>query len=116
MSSEAEAQFQKVRVLAGDSPYGLGDWGGLLARTGRPAQARRVLADLQDFDRRRYAVHVDMAKVHLALGDNERALTLLEQAHHNLEMLNMVKVDPAWQELRRDPRFRNLLERMNLAP
>ena len=51
-----------------------------------------------------------------ALGDRERAFALIEELYRtrSLELLSL-KGDPAWDDLRGDPRFRELLQRFGLT-
>ncbi|NIN72191.1 MAG: hypothetical protein GTO46_09800 [Gemmatimonadetes bacterium] len=59
--------------------------------------------------------HVDVAKSHLQIGQLEEALTHLELGFERRRP-NMVflGVDPAWDPLRSDPRFKDLLVRLKL--
>jgi len=57
-----------------------------------------------------------VALVHIALGDNERAFTTLEQAFQQKgESLILLKVDPRLEPIRSDPRYRAMLRRIGLA-
>lgn len=56
-----------------------------------------------------------IARMHAALGDREQTLSWLEKAltHRDGQLLN-VKVDAAFDPFRQDPRFRRIIEQMNL--
>jgi len=58
---------------------------------------------------------LDTAAIYAALGDKEKALSLLSRAfdEHNMWLMNL-KVDPRWDSLQSDARFQNLLERVGL--
>jgi hypothetical protein len=58
---------------------------------------------------------LDTAAIYAALGDKEKALSLLSRAfdEHNMWLMNL-KVDPRWDSLHSDARFQNLLERVGL--
>jgi hypothetical protein len=50
------------------------------------------------------------------LGDNEAALEWLTRAFQEQPLTLMgIKTDPAFDDLRTDPRFQSILEQMNLA-
>ena len=56
---------------------------------------------------------VDLARAQLALGQTERALELLAEAAESRDrQLLTVWTDPAWDTLRTDPRFREILARI----
>jgi hypothetical protein len=58
-----------------------------------------------------------VARIYAALGKNEDALRWLETAYRErAEWLVMVKVDMPLDGLRTDPRFQDLLRRMNFPP
>jgi hypothetical protein len=110
---KAVAEFQKVRALSGQSPYGLGGLGYALARSGNRIEALKILTELEEFSKQGYAVQVGIAAVHLGLGDKDRAFAWLEEAVREREAWDL-KLDPFWQELRPDPRSTELLRKMNL--
>jgi adenylate cyclase len=56
------------------------------------------------------------AALYAVLGDKDQAFNMLERAYDRRELwLVYLKVDPAWDSLRTDPRFQNLLHRVGLA-
>jgi adenylate cyclase len=58
----------------------------------------------------------DRAWYYANFGDKEKALDNLEQAYrHRVFMLAFVKADPVFDNLRSEPRFTELLKKMNLA-
>jgi serine/threonine-protein kinase len=55
----------------------------------------------------------ELALIHLGLGDNEKALSEMEQAYkERSDMLVYLSVDPRLDALRPDARFRALLQRI----
>lgn len=55
------------------------------------------------------------AVIYAFLGDNERALDRLEEAFRSRAfMIVFIKADPVYDPLRNEPRFRSILQRMNL--
>ncbi len=58
-----------------------------------------------------------VAQLHLVLGDREMAIRVLERAYgEHSPVLTYAMVDPRWDALRADPRFKDLLRRLNLPP
>ncbi len=58
-----------------------------------------------------------VAEIYANLGDKDKALEWLSKAiDERDDNLEWIKVHPAFDDLRSDPRFQNLLRRINLAP
>jgi hypothetical protein len=63
-------------------------------------------------------IHIPLdaiALVHVALGEKDEALSLLEEAfaQHNV-LFYWLKADPRFDPVRSDPRFQHLLRRLGL--
>ena len=59
---------------------------------------------------------VKAAKLHCQLGEIDQAFTWLERAYDNRDpKLVMLKAEPYWDPVRDDPRYHDLLRRMNLV-
>jgi tetratricopeptide (TPR) repeat protein len=55
-----------------------------------------------------------LAAVYVALGDKDRAISLIEKDYqHRSNWLNHLKVDPVMDPLRQEPRFKQLMRKMN---
>jgi TolB-like protein/DNA-binding SARP family transcriptional activator/Flp pilus assembly protein TadD len=88
----------------------------ILALRGSPDQARAILADLEPRTDTAYVPSYEIARVHEALGDTERALDWLERAfHERSHSMVFLEVDPALAALRPHPRFRSLTTRVGLS-
>jgi tetratricopeptide (TPR) repeat protein len=87
------------------------------AVAGHEAQARDTLAELRrvsDHTWQTYYASFSFARIHAALGERERAFELLEEAYRRkCSTLALLKVDPAFDVLRADPRFHDLVRRLN---
>jgi serine/threonine protein kinase/tetratricopeptide (TPR) repeat protein len=88
----------------------------LLARAGRRQEAIAILEELTEQSRTTYVPPTDFAKIHLALENHDEAFEWLEKAFELRDAdLFMTNVSPEWDPLRGDPRFDDLLHRLNLA-
>ena len=112
---EAAAAFREA-VAASDSPaLATADLGVVAAARGRPAEARAVLDGLRVEARERYVSPVAFAVLYLSLGEHDSAFEALERAHRDRRgWLAYLRVEPAVDPVRGDPRFTRLLERMKL--
>ncbi len=99
------------------TPERTGVLGYAYARAGRPLDARRLLTELHQTARKGEVPPVSFAIIHLGLGKKELALEWMEKAYQARDWhLTLVKVDPVFDPLRADPRFQDLLRRMNFSP
>ena len=64
----------------------------------------------------KYVSPIDYAIYHAQLGETDQAFEWLETAFERHDVLSSLKVDTYWDSIRDDPRFTDLLRRMNLAP
>ncbi|HSA93525.1 MAG TPA: tetratricopeptide repeat protein [Terriglobales bacterium] len=85
------------------------------AHAGRVAEARHKLDRLKALSREHYVPALYLAILAAALGDNNDAFRYLEQGYaERSEGLLYVGVEPGFRDLRRDPRFGDLLRRIGL--
>ena len=114
---EAIAEFQKARVLTANSPEILGLLGYGYGMAGLKREAQDVLKELDNLARQnRYVSSFSRATVHIGLGETYLAFRWLEQAYEErLWYLGLLAVDPLFDRLRADPRYTDLLRRMNLT-
>ncbi len=86
------------------------------AVAGKTAQARKILDDLHSLAETQYVLPYGFALIHTGLGEYEEALEWLERAYQDRNLwMPFLQVEPRWDPLRSDPRFQDLLCRMNLA-
>jgi hypothetical protein len=60
-----------------------------------------------------------MAVIYVGLGEKDKAFEWLEKAYEERSIaafFGFIKADPVYDPLRSDPRFADLLRRMNLQP
>jgi serine/threonine-protein kinase len=105
----------ELEPFAGRAPRYDEKLGYIYAIAGRRADAERILAGLNERSRREYVPSYSRAFIHVGLGENEQALTWLERGYDQRDFgLRDMKVDPALDPLRSEPRFKALLRRVNL--
>lgn len=110
--AEAISQF----IKSGNGPDSLGHRGNAYARAGKPAAARKTIAELQENVRRNGVGRYEIALVYAGLGEKQEAFNWLEEAYdaHDVGLLYL-KIDPCLDTLRSDPRFDDLVRRVGLA-
>ncbi len=86
-----------------------------LARAGDGMAARDILAALDSTTASGYVSPVELARVHVALGEVERALDLLERAVEvGATGVVLVNVEPAFDPVRGSPRFGRIVRRLGV--
>jgi TolB-like protein/tetratricopeptide (TPR) repeat protein len=84
--------------------------------TGRSAEARKGLEKLKDLSPQPHGSSWHLAMVHLALGERDRALDLLEQAFRDRAWeIRLLPIEPLFDSLRTDPRFAALVSKVRLS-
>ncbi|HSE17674.1 MAG TPA: tetratricopeptide repeat protein [Pyrinomonadaceae bacterium] len=116
MYPEAIAEFQTGVKLSG-SPLMLALLGHAYAVSGKSAEARQVLNDLQQLQGQRYVSPYTVAAIHAGLGNQEQAFKWLETAveERDIWLMNL-KVDPVFAKLRTNRQFTDILARIRLRP
>jgi TolB-like protein/tetratricopeptide (TPR) repeat protein len=86
-----------------------------LAKSGHRDEAVAVLERLEELAAHEYVSMYDLALLHLALGARDMAFEYLSKAYDDYSsFLPFLNVDARVDELRSDPRFHAVVQRMNL--
>jgi serine/threonine-protein kinase len=84
------------------------------AKVGDRDEARDVLEKLDELSTHVYVPSYELALLHLALGDTNRAFVQLSKAYDDFSsFLPFFNVDARFDEVRTDPRFQTLVQRLN---
>jgi tetratricopeptide (TPR) repeat protein len=110
--SEGIEECKKAVTLAGQMPMYLSVLGYAYASAGRKAEAESMLGGLKRMSKRTYVSPAAIARVYAGLGERNEAFAWLERALQERSLSFPPNVDPAWDSLRSDPRFQDLLRRM----
>jgi serine/threonine-protein kinase len=112
--AEAVTQFEKAVELDPKSvtyQTGLGEAYGLV---GQRARAQKILDDLIKEEPRRYVSPYGVAAIYAGLGNKKESFRWLEKAFKGHDDgLGNLRIDPTWEPLRSDPRYQELVERLN---
>jgi len=113
--TDAIAEYEKARRKGGDSDMILGPLGNALARAGRVAEARSMLAKIDPASRPDKTGGVAQAMVLTGLGEKQQAIEALKGADraHVTDVI-FIGVEPIFDPLRREPEFQALCARLGL--
>jgi TolB-like protein/tRNA A-37 threonylcarbamoyl transferase component Bud32 len=115
LHGEAIAEFEKAaRLYGSDRTLGLPL---AYAAAGRRGEALKMLDLAREQSKRGEISPWWLAQMYLGLGEKQKALEWLEKAYEEHDpRMAFLKVEPLLDALRSDPRFQNLLRRMNFPP
>jgi len=110
---EAMTEYQKAAEIT-DDPIVLAMLAQGYAKTGQRDKARELLLQLEQLATQRHVGPFTFALVHVALGENEKAIDDLEQAYRERADPGIVgiKVEPLLDPLRGEPRFERLVAKV----
>ncbi len=111
---EAIAEFQKAVVGWKSAVFPTAVLSHAYAVAGKESAARDVLDKLLARSKKEYVSPYEIAMIYAGLGDRDRAFEWLEKAYADrASLLVYFRMDPRIWSLQSDPRFQDLLRRMN---
>jgi len=113
---EGFAELSKGIELQGNQPWPRFLLCYAYAISGDRGRASKMLPELEEVSKNTFVPNALFGAVYFALGDKEKAFSLLEKAReqHSIDLL-YVKILPVFREIREDPRFKSLLEKIFLS-
>ena len=102
--AESKARDWSVLVTARGFTY---------AMAGMTSEAQAVLREMDALARQRFVTSYGIALVHAGLGHKDEAFSWLDRAfEERSHWLVWLRLDPRWKNLRDDPRFATLIEKI----
>jgi tetratricopeptide (TPR) repeat protein len=112
---KALSAFVKAEELSEREPAASGAMGRCLGLMGNNKDAMEVLNALCKRSKRAYVSPIDFANVHIGLGEIDLAVEWLEKGvADQCARLTHLNVDPAYDQLKSNPRYIDLLKKMRL--
>jgi Flp pilus assembly protein TadD len=110
--------LQELRAAVQAAPANLSCRSGLgvaCGALGRRSEALEQLQALETLPSQQRGVALSRAVIHVGLGQTNEALTFMEQALAEKDpSVLWLKVEPAYDRLRGDPRFKEMLKKLGL--
>jgi len=110
MYKEAIAELQKAIELSGGSTTCTSNLAFAYAASGRRKEAVKILSDLKNRSKQNAS---EVALMYVGLDEKDQAMTWLEKAYEQ-RFNPSILLRPAFDPLRSDPRFQNLVRRIGL--
>jgi len=112
--AESIAELQKAATLSPEDDETKAALGYAYAVSGRKNDSQDVLTQLKEQSKRRYVSPYVLALVCVGLGKKGEAFEWLEEAYKQQDGdLPVIRLEPMFDPLRSDTRFRDLLRRIN---
>src|SRR5215831_18358563 len=109
-------EFRKAISLSQGSPLMKAALGHAYAKAQKTDEANKILDELSELSKHEYVSPLEIAEIHVALGNNEKAFESLEKAYadRSFHLVNL-NVSPHFKALKSDGRFQALVQRIGLA-
>jgi serine/threonine protein kinase/tetratricopeptide (TPR) repeat protein len=115
--AEAVAELRKALELSEGDSNELAALANAYAVSHRESEAGKLLEQLKERSRQTYVQPSLMATIYLGLGQKDQAFDWLQKAYEDRSAgLVYLKIDPAFDSIRSDARFIDLLRRVGLSP
>lgn len=117
MYPEAVTEMLKAIDLSGGSAVWVSALAQIHALAGRRDEAVKILNELKTRSRREYVSPNLFAYIYASLGENDQAFAYIEKAYEeHTDLVGGLKVGRELDPLRSDPRYQDLVRRMNFPP
>ena len=115
MFPEAIAELETAHSLAVDDSETLSVLGFAKALSGDKEGAQAILDQVKEMNKRLFVSPYSLARLYVGLSDLDNAFEQLEKAYEQRQgIICYLRVEPAFDSVRSDARFRSLLERLGL--
>jgi TolB-like protein/Tfp pilus assembly protein PilF len=113
--NQAIQSYQRARQSEENVPELLALVGRAYALSGKKAEAQKVIDELKELSKRAYVSPYTLAIIYAGLGNKDETFAYLNRAYDERSYyLTWLKVDSQMDNMRSDPRFQDLLRRVNL--
>jgi Flp pilus assembly protein TadD len=111
---EAIAEFRRAIALGGHSGAFDSNLAYVYAVTGRKDEALEIVGELEVPHDQNPSADANVALIYVGLGDHDQAMSWLNKAYE-ARFNPSILLRPAWDPLRSDARFKDLMRRIGLA-
>ena len=111
---KAVSEGSEAKKFSPSQNWSIAFGGYALAKSGKTAESQNILDELLKLSKTTYVPPYHIALIYNGLGETGKALDFLEKgfAEKDVRMV-FLKVEPKWNNLRNEPRFIELMKKMN---
>ena len=113
MHNEAIEEFKRAIQISGDNEIFTANLAYAYVASGRRGEAMKMVKDLEDRQSQHSSTDANIALIYVGLGDRDQAMIWLDKAYQ-ARFNPSILLRPAWDPLRSDARFQDLLRRIGL--
>lgn len=116
MYDEAIQEIKEAIKLSGQSPHYLGVLSYAYSLAGKKSEALKILEQLRELEKSGFVSSIGFIYAYLGLGDRGRVIEYLQKSveSHDFPVLPGDISFEAYDDLRSDPRFQDIVRKMNL--
>ena len=115
MYDEALEHYRATDAALPDWPVTMASIAYVQGLTGQKREAEAMLRRMDQLSHRKYVTPYAVALIYASLHDKNAAMEWLEKSYdHRTNWLVWLGLDPRWDPMRDDPRFRDLIHRVGL--
>jgi serine/threonine-protein kinase len=113
MFAEAVVEASKSREINSANSQSIAQLSYALAKSGKQAEARGLLEEVLRSSKERYVSPGNIALIYNGLGERDETFAWLGRGYDRRDpKMVFLKVEPKWNNLRDDPRFKDLMRRV----
>jgi len=114
LPESAIVELQRAIQLSHSAPLALACLGAAYAAAGDCDKAQKILEELRELSKKQYVTPYFVGRIYAALGNKDQAFQWLENAYQRHgDWMVLLNTDPTFDDLRPEPRYQDLLRRMN---
>jgi len=115
MYENAVSEFQESVMLSSRSPLYIAGLAHAYAVAGKREEALKIIEELKELSKKNYVPAFSIALIYIGLDEREEAISWLEKAvEERYYRVLSIKVDPRFDSLHSDSRYKALLKKMGL--
>jgi eukaryotic-like serine/threonine-protein kinase len=112
---EALSELGKAQAFSPNDPNIKPTLGVVYASSGRRTEAVQIIAELNAEIPKRYVSPFAIAEIYTCLGEKEEAFDWLAKSFtEHSDKLTLLKVEPTFDNIRDDPRFKDIIRRLGI--